>query len=1404
MDENEMMEFVVSNSMVNSSLREKTKDMLERSWQAESDSFLNKTTVTPNAGVIIKTRTNSSRARYMWRKIRVVVAVLTLGDYLKKRAIRSDFSVYLQGTYVWIEDKELCFRPGKVISTFHQGQEGRVQLVELDGSLGEVVAVSMLKLLRMEEDSFQSLPDMLQLKSLNNASLLHNLRNRFAQDDIYTAVGSIMVSINPFKSLDVCTSDSIMRSYQSTSTMPPHLYQLAQDAYTSLSLTNQSCIVSGESGSGKTEATKIFLKYITSVSEDLGSDSNLKERIFRANPIMESFGNAMTLRNNNSSRFGKWIKIEFQENTKAKRIIIGGSVTNYLLEKSRIVGQTTGERNYHVFYQLVSVAETKLSSLYGISDSTTYTIMEGSHSEEDSKNWDVLMNSMSALGMKSEEIEDVVTTLCAILHLGNFIFEPASGEGSQITSPAALEHVCTLVGLNPTKLSNVLLSRSIRIPGQKEVILKPRTVEDAIESRNVMVKAIYSQLFDHLISNVINASLCRTEGKQSDSFIGVLDIFGFECFDLNSFEQLCINYCNEKLQFHFNQFIFTLELKEYLDQGIDVSALSFQNNQECLNLLEAGKGIGIFANIDDHNQMKYATDETMLKKLVNTHEKHPHFKDPGPLHKTKFIVVHYAGEVIYNVIGFLKKNQDLVHEDITLCLQEAQHTLVNKLFRGEAKSGNKKTLGSKFKNQLSELMVTLEATNPHFVRCLKPNDLKKGDLFDSKLILNQLCYAGLLEVCRIRKIGYPVRKTLEDFFKRYRVIAPSSDSLPSLCDALAKMGLLVKPHWQLGSPPKGSKHSPKLFMRASQFDDLEVAYELALVERVVQLQNFCRVSLQRKAETAWILAVYKMKQAMTVKADLKVAVEHAESTWPFQAGGMVHSSLEGYNYASNGCHAVMMAYQALETMMHEEKLVAKLQSLLERLDESRAKEIDLAELETLIESLKDAGSEDPLVYKAAKVLAERVLLQEREQLQEDRLDELMASMPPTEQLERHHIAILSRTIDELHKLNPGHPRLPVAKALVTSLIVQYEANLDSNIPEAVIVRSMPPPLIHGDSSDELTMIRALLAAEGAHDTTSIGTAESWILARSRQSSLVSDRRASACFSSSRQVMDVMGTKDEENLIIALRTMLMQTHGDAVLNHFQPPLLNDLHLIQLLKFCLRVNYFKIADGMSSYIKYIKWCEQHRATRPRQQKLILSSGLLTCLLGARSKGDRGIIVVNMSLVDHKKTCTLDFVSAFHEMVMFVLAGDPTLQVNGFDIIIDMTHLYYLQYDKGLFSNLFSLIDVLPIRCTNLLLVNIPAFLSATFMLSSWFTSKKLASRIKKVGVKPGKMEAIDQYCEAACLPPHLHGTMQVVYEELAGAIYPEASLISETDLQQMQQELQNMGVVVRDVTTTSMSF
>lgn len=566
--------------------------------------------------------------------------------------------------------------------------------------------------------------------------------------------------------------------------LDPHPFTIADECYRSLfdEGRNQSILVSGESGAGKTEATKVVLQYLAEIA---GSTSGVEQRILVANPILEAFGNAKTLRNNNSSRFGKWVEVQFEQSGR----ICGARIVNYLLEKSRVTYQAPEERNYHIFYQLLRGADAGLREHLGLGEPEDYHYVNQSGcidipSVDDAEEFTSVVGSFTKLGFSQDEQKAVLGIIAAILHLGNVNFV-ADGDKAVVAPQSidVLSKVSSLLCVSAADLKQALTHRSIVVAGTTTNI--PLNVTKSTDSRDSLAKHLYGGLFEWLVAR-INKSLAEGKPKGTIRTIGVLDIFGFELFVNNSFEQLCINFTNEKLQQKFNQSIFKEEMHIYQTEGITIDQVIFEDNQNVLDLIEA-KPKGLLPQLDEELRMPQSTDLTYLAKIIQTFngKKEIPFEKPVKL-ATHFTVTHYAGPVTYNVDGFLDKNKDQMFDDLIKVISDSTSPLVGAIMGGlmsdisGAQAGSrgtmrasKRTLASQFTAQLNLLMDMINSTSPHYIRCIKPNSVKKpaADVFDGSMVLRQLRYAGVFGAVDIRKRGFPFRMTFEDFWKRFNLLA---------------------------------------------------------------------------------------------------------------------------------------------------------------------------------------------------------------------------------------------------------------------------------------------------------------------------------------------------------------------------------------------------------------------------------------------------------------------------------------------------------------------------------------------------------------------------------------------------------------------------------------------------------
>uniref|UniRef100_A0A8C7QWR1 Myosin IHa n=1 Tax=Oncorhynchus mykiss TaxID=8022 RepID=A0A8C7QWR1_ONCMY len=591
----------------------------------------------------------------------------------------------------------------------------------------------------------------------SETAFLGNLKKRFSEDLIYTYIGTLLVSVNPYKELDIYSKKQ-MDIYMGVNffELPPHIYALADNAYHTMmaEANNHFILISGESGAGKTEASKKILQYYAVSCPSTTLLDSVRDRMLVSNPVLEAFGNAKTLKNDNSSRFGKYMDIQFDIQGDA----VGGHILSYLLEKSRVVHQNHGERNFHIFYQLVEGGEEDLLHQLGLESNCqhySYLVQCANVTSINDKNdWKTVRNALSVIDFDESDIQHLFGIIASVLHLGNVQFEADSKGYATLNKNTELRW---LLGINVQVLQEGLTYR--KIEAKTDEVLSPFTVDHAIYARNALAKAIYGRTFTWLV-NKINDSMENKEPSRK-TVIGLLDIYGFEVFYVNSFEQFCINYCNEKLQQLFIQLTLKSEQEEYEAEGIGWEPVQFFNNKIICDLVEE-KHLGIISVLDEEClRPGEATDFTFLEKLEEKMGSHPHFithklsdkKIRKTLDRGDFRLLHYAGEVTYGVVGFIDKNNDMLYRNIKdVSLQVA----------------------SQFKSSLLGLTDILMSKEPWYVRCLKSNESKQPGRFDDVLVRHQVKYLGLMEHLRVRRAGFAYRRRYELFLQRYKPLCPAT------------------------------------------------------------------------------------------------------------------------------------------------------------------------------------------------------------------------------------------------------------------------------------------------------------------------------------------------------------------------------------------------------------------------------------------------------------------------------------------------------------------------------------------------------------------------------------------------------------------------------------------------------
>lgn len=630
--------------------------------------------------------------------------------------------------------------------------------------------------------------DFILLDEVTMEQFMENLKLRFEKGRIYTFIGEVVVSVNPYREMDIYGKESI-EAYRGRELYenPPHLYSVSDAAYKAMKRrAKDTCIViSGESGAGKTEASKYIMQYIAAITNPAMREEveSVKNVLLKSTCVLEAFGNAKTNRNDNSSRFGKYMDINFNFNGDPT----GGHINNYLLEKSRVVQQQPGERNFHSFYQLLrGGSDDALQSLHLRNDPALYTYTrEGAAaatSNNDRPSHKAVLHALQVIGFTEEEIGSVYETLATILLLGNLEFV-SDGESVSLSDPDSLAQISALTRTDPDRLRTSLLYRTVATGGG-DVIQKEHSQQDACFGRDAFAKALYERLFGWIvgrINSVIEVKNYNPVLHGKNTVIGVLDIYGFEIFDNNSFEQFCINYCNEKLQHLFIELILQQEQDEYEREGIVWEHVDYIDNQIIVDLVEQPHK-GIISVLDEAClTVGNVTDTVLLQSMDQKLSQHPHYSsrklnpsDKSLEFQKHFRIQHYAGDVTYSIDGFLDKNKDLLFQDFKRLMFNSSNPVLQQMWPDGQMSITEVTkrpltAATLFKNSIVALVQKLACKEPYYVRCIKPNELKSPVLFDDARCRHQVAYLGLLENVMVRRAGFAYRQPYERFLQRYKM-----------------------------------------------------------------------------------------------------------------------------------------------------------------------------------------------------------------------------------------------------------------------------------------------------------------------------------------------------------------------------------------------------------------------------------------------------------------------------------------------------------------------------------------------------------------------------------------------------------------------------------------------------------
>ncbi|XP_044596092.1 myosin heavy chain, muscle isoform X7 [Cotesia glomerata] len=763
----------------------------------------------------------------------------------------------------WVPDEKEGYLLGEIKAT-----KGDIVSVILPG--GETKDFKKDQLQQVNPPKYEKAEDMSNLTYLNDASVLHNLKQRYYHKLIYTYSGLFCVAINPYKRYPVYTT-RCAKLYRGKrrSEVPPHIFAISDGAYVNMltNSENQSMLITGESGAGKTENTKKVIAYFATVGastkkpdESEKKKGSLEDQVVQTNPVLEAFGNAKTVRNDNSSRFGKFIRIHFGPSGK----LAGADIETYLLEKARVISQQTLERSYHIFYQMMSGSVKGLKEMCCLSDNITdyYFVSQGKTTipgVDDGEECQLTDQAFDVLGFTQQEKDDIYKITASVMHMGGMKFKQRGREEqAEADGTEEGERVAKLLGVDCQDMYKNLLKPRIKVGN--EFVTQGRNKDQVTYSVGAMSKAMFDRLFKWLVKKC-NETLDTKQKRQH--FIGVLDIAGFEIFDYNGFEQLCINFTNEKLQQFFNHHMFVLEQEEYKKEGIVWQFIDFgMDLLACIELIE--KPMGILSILEEESMFPKATDKTFEEKLNNNHlGKSGNFLKPKPpkpgQQAAHFAIGHYAGNVPYNITGWLEKNKDPLNDTVVDQFKKSSNKLLIEIFADhpgqsgdggkDAKGGRGKkgggfsTVSSSYKEQLNNLMTTLRATQPHFVRCIIPNELKQPGVIDSHLVMHQLTCNGVLEGIRICRKGFPNRMMYPDFKLRYKILAPQAvdqvagDPKKAAAAILDASGLDAD-QYRLG-------HT-KVFFRAGVLGQMEELRDERLSKIVSWMQAYMRGYLARK------------------------------------------------------------------------------------------------------------------------------------------------------------------------------------------------------------------------------------------------------------------------------------------------------------------------------------------------------------------------------------------------------------------------------------------------------------------------------------------------------------------------------------------------------------------------------
>eukprot|EP00039_Didymoeca_costata_P001385 m.52055 g.52055 ORF g.52055 m.52055 type:complete len:1903 (+) comp10770_c0_seq2:130-5838(+) len=972
-----------------------------------------------------------------------------------------------EGARSWFKDQGGNWQPctaGKV-----NGQDGTQSF---KGDNGETYTIAGSNIgpqscAPMHRSSIESVADMATLGDLHEGAILYNMKLRYKENLIYTYIGSILAAVNPYKKIEGIYSDEKIIEYKGKpiGELAPHVYAIANESYANMwkSDVDQVVLISGESGSGKTESTKFMLRFLSFLSNEIQSQSeggkSFEEQILQSNPVMEAFGNAKTVYNNNSSRFGKFMSVQFNNSG----VIEGGKIIDYLLEKNRVARQNPQERTFHIFYALVSGCNADKYKVHsGLPENYHFLSQSGVtkvDTIDDKENWKEVVAAFDLLDFTADQTDAVTRVLSAILLIGNITFDQAGG--AQIKNPKILEQIAELLGgIQGPALGEGLTEKKRLLRG--EVIATPLDLDQARDARDSLAMAIYACLFKFLIKK-INITL---KGPSTFHTIGILDIFGFENFENNFLEQFNINYANEKLQQYFNQHIFSLEQIEYTKEGLEWTDIDYVDNSDCLDLIE--RRLGVISLIDEEARMPKGTDESLKNKLHSRHGGSPYYVKPR-MQGTLFGINHFAGAVMYEITGIVEKNRDTFREDLLDVLVASDDDFIVDLFDDVGDNGSSKgtsrrkaTLCVQFKDSLISLMKILNAANPHFVRCVKPNMAKKANSFTDKTVLNQLRYSGMMETVKIRRAGYPVRREFADFLFRFRVLAAGQDksiSEAEQCAAVLKKYDSSGKDWKIGHTKAFMREKVEIVLEDARAKELQVtiekikAFVVAAIFRkrmasinsaIVKVQAWMKGCLARikylsmKKSAIRIQANYRGYLARKLYTDMKE--EHAlQQEIKREAARQEEENRLAEMARKEEEHRIAAAERALEIKRKEEE--AKLAAERSKEEaEAAAKALEEAKAKALAE--EKAAEEEAAREKEEEEAKAKARAAEEAKAKEDEEREIREAVEKSKDLQVEQDAVAAKKAEEAEK-----ERLQAEMAKKQAALIESQAKLEAEAAE---------------------------------------------------------------------------------------------------------------------------------------------------------------------------------------------------------------------------------------------------------------------------------------------------------------------------------------------------------------------